>query len=136
MKVREYLNLVKFLDLKNKNELITFVLKPNFDISPNLYPFALSGGWNLNTNDIEFAEQYSYLLDFYVINDRYDNIGSYYDDNSKFHLNTIVLEITPKRSVYEPKIPNEILKDIVKDAIYEHDKAVDKRNSGKWFIWQ
>lgn len=136
MKVREYLNLVKFLDLRKRNELGTFVLKPTFNISPNLQPLALSGGWNLNTNDIEFPEQYSYLLDFYIINDRYDSLLSYYDDNNKFHLSTIVLEIVPQRTVYEPKIPNEILKDIVKDSIYEHDKAVDKRNDGKWFIWQ
>ena len=82
MKVREYLNLVKFLDSKNRNELNNFVLKPDFNISHNLQPLALSGGWNLNTSNIEFPEQYSY------------------------------------------------------NAIHEHDKAVDKRNDGKWFIWQ
>ena len=101
MKVREYLNLVKFLDSKNRNELNNFVLKPDFNISHNLQPLALSGGWNLNTSNIEFPEQYSYLLDFYVIKDRYDSLLSYCDN-----------------------------------AIHEHDKAVDKRNDGKWFIWQ
>ena len=33
MKVREYLNLVKYLDSKNRNELKRFILKPIFDIS-------------------------------------------------------------------------------------------------------
>ena len=136
MKVREYLNLVKFLDSKNRNELNNFVLKPDFNISHNLQPLALSGGWNLNTSNIEFPEQYSYLLDFYVIKDRYDSLLSYCDDNNEFHLSTIVLNIVPQRTLYEPKIPNEILEEIVKNAIHEHDKAVDKRNSGKWFIWQ
>ena len=136
MKVREYLNLVKFLDSKNRNELNNFVLKPDFNISHNLHPLALSGGWNLNTSNIEFPEQYSYLLDFYVIKDRYDSLLSYCDDNNEFHLSTIVLNIVPQRTLYEPKIPNEILEEIVKNAIHEHDKAVDKRNSGKWFIWQ
>lgn len=136
MKVREYLNLVKFLDSKNRNELNNFVLKPSFNISPNIKALALSGGWNLNTSNIEFPEQYSYLLEFYVINDRYDSLFSYCDENNKFHLSTIVLEITPQRTLYEPKIPNEILEEIVKNAIHEHDKAVDKRNDGKWFIWQ
>lgn len=136
MKVREYLNLVKFLDSKNRNELNNFVLKPDFNISHNLQPLALSGGWNLNTSNIEFPEQYSYLLDFYVIKDRYDSLLSYCDDNNEFHLSTIVLNIVPQRTLYEPKIPNEILEEIVKNAIHEHDKAVDKRNGGKWFIWQ
>ena len=36
MKVREYLNLVKFLDSKNRNELNNFVLKPDFNISHKL----------------------------------------------------------------------------------------------------
>lgn len=136
MKVREYLNLVKFLDSKNRNELNNFVLKPDFNISHNLHPLALSGGWNLNTSNIEFPEQYSYLLDFYVIKDRYDSLLSYCDDNNEFHLSTIVLNIVPQRTLYEPKIPNEILEEIVKNAIHEHDKAVDKRNDSKWFIWQ
>ena len=95
MKVREYLNLVKFLDSKNRNELNNFVLKPDFNISHNLQPLALSGGWNLNTSNIEFPEQYSYLLDFYVIKDRYDSLLSYCDDNNEFHLSTIVLNIVP-----------------------------------------
>ena len=96
----------------------------------------MSGGWNLNTSNIEFPEQYSYLLDFYVIKDRYDSLLSYCDDNNEFHLSTIVLNIVPQRTLYEPKIPNEILEEIVKNAIHEHDKAVDKRNDSKWFIWQ
>lgn len=136
MKAREYLTLVKFLDARNRDELTTFVLKPTFNISANLHPFALSGGWDFNkNNEIVFPQEYAYLLDFYVINDRRDTGMGFVDNNGKLTLSTVIVEITPQKTLYEPKIPHEILGEIVRNAIHEHENTVEKRNHEKWFGW-
>ena len=135
MKVREYLNLVKFLDTRNRDELTTFVLKPTFNISPDLHHFALSGEWDFNkNNEIVFPQEHAYLLDFFVINDKQDMIG--FGDSNGLALDTVIVEITPKKTLYEPHVPHEILGEIVRNAIHKHEKTLEKRHSGKWFIWQ
>ena len=98
MKAREYLYLVKWLDMKGYQELQQFVLTTQFtEEDYRVHHIMLSGKWNPETWDPEVNPaypEYEYLLDYYVIKDQWDMMFG-----NAFSWSRLQIEVGPEYQV-------------------------------------
>ena len=111
MKVREYLNLVKWLDNHHHFELRGFLLFPMFPVALDIRTLGVPGYFDAAIVDddvkIKLDDSYRYLLEFYVVKDSwYHGIGIGIDDGFR---SVVKLEISPKyQSNVNLSIPNTL----------------------------
>ena len=108
MKAREYLYLVKWLDMKGDQELQQFVLTTQFtEEDYRVHHIMLSGKWNPETWDPEVNPaypEYEYLLDYYVIKDQWDMMFG-----NAFSWSRLQIEVGPEYQAPNAHIPDEML---------------------------
>lgn len=118
MKARDYLTLIKWLDLQRGNNLSRFCLVPKFQL-PQSDLCKFCGKWGLN-EEPEIGEGFEYLLDFYVMDDERGPL----EDGI---LTSVRVIVCPGRVECDAAIPGEMLRDKIADVIREHDKEWEER---------
>lgn len=118
MKARDYLTLIKWLDLQRGNNLSRFCLVPKFQMS-QANVFEICGAWNEN-EEPEIGEGFEYLLNFYVMDDeRWPE--------SDGLMSGVRVIVCPGRVECDAAIPGEMLRDKTAAVIREHDKEWEQR---------
>ena len=118
MKARDYLTLIKWLDLQRGNNLSRFCLVPKFQMS-QANVFEIRGAWNEN-EEPEIGEGFEYLLDFYVIDDE----RGLPEDGV---LTSVRVIVCPGRVECDAAIPGEMLRDKIAAVIRENNKEWEER---------
>lgn len=118
MKARDYLTLIKWLDLQQGNNLMRFCLVPKFQL-PQSDLCEFCGKWG-EYEEPEIGEGFEYLLDFYVMDDERDPL----EDGI---LTSVRVIVCPGRVECDAAIPGEMLRDKIAAVIREHDKEWEER---------
>ena len=118
MKARDYLTLIKWLDLQRGNNLMRFCLVPKFQL-PQSDLCEFCGKWG-EYEEPEIGEGFEYLLDFYVMDDERGPL----EDGVLTNVRVIVC---PGRVGCDATIPGEMLRDKIAAVIREHDKEWEQR---------
>jgi hypothetical protein len=125
MKARDYLTLIKWLDLQRGNNLMRFCLVPKFQL-PQSDLCKFCGKWG-EYEEPEIGEGFEYLLDFYVMDDERGPL----EDGV---LTSVQVIVCPGRVECDATIPGDMLRDKIAAVIREYDKEWAERwEQGNWF---
>ena len=118
MKARDYLTLIKWLDLQRGNNLMRFCLVPKFQL-PQSDLCEFCGKWG-EYEEPEIGEGFEYLLDFYVMDDERGPL----EDGI---LTSVRVIVCPGRVECDAAIPGEMLRDKIVAVIRENNKEWEQR---------
>lgn len=118
MKARDYLTLIKWLDLQQGNNLMRFCLVPKFQL-PQSDLCEFCGKWGVY-EEPEIGEGFEYLLDFYVMDDERGPL----EDGV---LTIVRVIVCPGRVECDAAIPGEMLRDKIAAVIRENNKEWEER---------
>lgn len=108
IKVRDYIMLIKYLDQKGHDSVERIIIRPKYPSCDVLIGIGIT--FNRHEMYPDVPKGYEYLMDFYVINDRW-GLGGFSEPFSE-----IYLDVHPQRQDAYLRFPDEFFRDAVKNS--------------------